>query len=116
MTTANDPLNYGQFSVSLNVKDIHKSHEFYTTLGFKEIAGDINQKWIILSNDCAVIGLFEGMFSGNMMTFNPKDVRGLYKSLKAKGIEFTKEPEGESGPSHTSLVDPDGNVILLDQH
>ncbi len=112
---AADTLEYGQFSVSLKVKNIQKSYDFYSTLGFKKVMGDLAQKWIILSNTSAVIGLFEEN-EGNILTFNPKDVRSLHKALKAKGIKFDKEPVGVAGPGYAMLRDLDGNVILLDQH
>lgn len=116
MAKASDGLEYGQFSVSLNVKDIQKSYNFYTTLGFEKVMGDLSQKWIILTNKSSVIGLFEGVLDSNLLTFNPKDVRSLHRSLKDKGIKFEKEPEGASGAAHATLKDPDGNTILLDQH
>ena len=116
MTEAKSKLEYGQFSVSLNVRDIQKSFDFYSTLGFRKVAGDLKQKWIILTNDSAVIGLFQDEWDSNVMTFNPKDVRSLHRELKSKGIAFEKEPQGTSGPAHAIFKDPDGNLILLDQH
>lgn len=116
VTKAGENLEYGQFSVSLDVKDIKKSYDFYIMLGFEKVMGDLSQKWIILTNKSSVIGLFEGELDSNLLTFNPLDVRALHRTLKAKGIKFDKEPEGVSGPAHAKLTDPDGNVILLDQH
>ncbi|WP_047985487.1 VOC family protein [Ornithinibacillus californiensis] len=122
-------MNLGAFSMSLNVKDIQKSKEFYEALGFETLGGDINQNWLILKNGSTVIGLFQGMFEKNMLTFNPgwnqnaenvdpfTDVRDLQKELKAKGITFEQEAdETTEGPGHFTIVDPDGNPILVDQH
>lgn len=122
-------MNLGAFSISLNVKDIHKSKEFYEALGFETLGGDINQNWLILKNGTTVIGLFQGMFEKNMLTFNPgwnqnaenlesyTDVREIQKELRKKGIEFISEAdESTEGPGHFTIVDPDGNPILFDQH
>lgn len=122
-------MNLGAFSVSLSVKDIHQSKEFYEQLGFTQFGGDIEQNWVILKNGDAVIGLFQGMFEGNVLTFNPKwnqsadtveglpDVRDIQKHLKEQGIAMIQEAdEAAEGPGSAMLADPDGNVILLDQH
>lgn len=122
-------MDLGSFSVSLAVKDIQASKEFYEKLGFTEFAGDISQNWLILRNDQHVIGLFQGMFERNIMTFNPgwdqgaqpsdpfTDVRELQKQLKGKGVEFqTEADETTEGPASFVVVDPDGNPILVDQH
>lgn len=122
-------MHLGAFSVSLAVKDIQASFDFYQKLGFVQFHGDIDQKWLILKNGETVIGLFEGMFESNILTFNPgwdssannlddfTDVREIQKQLKASGITLTSEAdESTSGPASVTLVDPDGNVILLDQH
>ena len=122
-------MKLGAFSVSLNVKDIAVSKEFYETLGFQAFAGDINQKWLIMKNDSTVIGLFQGMFENNILTFNPgwdqdcntldsfDDVRTIQKHLKAKGIKLESEAdESSTGPASCVIIDPDGNPILLDQH
>lgn len=122
-------MKLGAFSVSLNVKDIHKSKEFYEKLGFKDLGGDINQNWLIMKNGNTIIGLFQGMFEDNILTFNPgwnenaenvdpfTDVREIQKELKAKGIEFVRSAdESTEGPEHFIIKDPDGNVILVDQH
>lgn len=119
----------GAFSVSLNVKDIKKSVEFYEKLGFTYKGGNIEQNWVVLKNGTAVIGLFQGMFDKNMLTFNPgwnqqaqnlqefKDVRDIQKSLKNSGITLDKEADEKTkGPEYIMLKDPDGNPILLDQH
>lgn len=119
----------GAFSVSLAVKDIAASKAFYEKLGFTEAGGDQTQNWLILRNGDHTIGLFQGMFEGNIMTFNPgwdqqcntldsfTDVRAIHQQLKAAGVEFTDANiNSESGPAHISLVDPDGNAILIDQH
>jgi lactoylglutathione lyase len=122
-------MQLGAFSVSLAVKDIQTSFDFYQKLGFVQFHGDIEQKWLILKNGETVIGLFEGMFESNILTFNPgwdssatnlddfTDVREIQKHLKASGVTLTSEAdESTSGPASATLVDPDGNVILLDQH
>lgn len=122
-------MNLGAFSVSLSVKDIHASKAFYEKLGFQPIGGDIAQNWLILRNADHTIGLFQGMFDSNVLTFNPgwnqqgeeasqfDDVREIQAELKKNGIQLTTEvdPAG-SGPAHIALVDPDGNSILIDQH
>jgi catechol 2,3-dioxygenase-like lactoylglutathione lyase family enzyme len=122
-------MDLGAFSVSLAVKDIHASKAFYEKLGFTEFHGDIAQGWLILRNGEHVIGLFQGMFEGNILTFNPgwtqdatpkasfTDVRELQRQLKAQGIAITTEAdESTTGPASLILTDPDGNTILLDQH
>ncbi|MCA0970660.1 VOC family protein [Halobacillus litoralis] len=122
-------MDLGAFSVSLSVKDIHRSKEFYEKLGFEATGGDVNQNWLIMKNDDKVIGLFQGMFEKNILTFNPgwnnqaeelegfTDVRDLQKELKQKGVELTREAdEATEGPEHITLEDPDGNPILIDQH
>lgn len=122
-------MELGAFSVSLAVKDLALSRAFYEKLGFSSFAGDAAQGWLILRNGSTVIGLFQGMLEKNMLTFNPgwdqganalatfTDVREIQRSLEAQGIELTAraEPAG-SGPAHIMLSDPDGNVILMDQH
>jgi predicted enzyme related to lactoylglutathione lyase len=122
-------MQLGAFSISLAVKDIHASKAFYEKLGFAVFAGDISQNWLILKNGDHVIGLFQGMFEKNMLTFNPgwdqnaqkldrfTDVRELQKQLKAQGVEFISEAEASTqGPASFMLTDPDGNPILIDQH
>ncbi len=122
-------MELGAFSVSLNVRDIQQSYEFYKKLGFEQMGGNIDQKWLILRNGTTVIGLFQGMFEKNILTFNPgwdqnaanlenfQDVREIQKQLKAAGLSLDKEAdENTSGPEHVVLQDPDGNVIMLDQH
>ena len=122
-------MDLGNFSVSLAVKDIQTSKEFYEKLGFKEFGGDISQNWQIMKNGSCVIGLFQGMFENNILTFNPgwdenasqlesfTDVRDLQKNLRSKGINFEAEAdETSSGPASFIIVDPDGNPILVDQH
>lgn len=119
----------GAFSVSLNVKDIHASKAFYENLGFAVTGGNIDQKWLILKNEQTVIGLFQGMFPDNILTFNPgwdqnaqalnefTDIRQIQKELKNKGIHFESEADvNTSGPAHFVIKDPDGNTILVDQH
>ncbi len=122
-------MKLGAFSVSLSVKDIHQSKAFYEKLGFKTLGGDINQNWLIMKNEQTVIGLFQGMFEKNILTFNPgwnsnaenleefPDVRELQKELKEKGVTLIQEAdESTEGPAHITLEDPDGNQILMDQH
>jgi len=119
----------GAFSLSLTVKDIRASKDFYELLGFEIFHGDITQKWLILKNGDVTIGLFEGMFERNIMTFNPgwndqaeevnpfKDVRMWQRELKDKGVEFIDEvDETTEGPGNFIILDPDGNPIMLDQH
>jgi lactoylglutathione lyase len=119
----------GAFSVSLTVKDIQVSKSFYENLGFQVFGGDISQNWLIMKNENCVIGLFQGMFEKNILTFNPgwnqnaenvdsfTDVRDLQKQLKEKGINLLTEVDGSSeGPAYFTLEDPDGNQILVDQH
>jgi catechol 2,3-dioxygenase-like lactoylglutathione lyase family enzyme len=122
-------MDLGAFSISLAVKDIKASKAFYEKLGFKDFGGDISQNWLILKNGEHVIGLFQGMFEKNMLTFNPgwdqdaqnldtfTDVRELQRQLKAQGLEFIAEAgESTTGPGHFIVADPDGNPILVDQH
>lgn len=122
-------MQLGAFSVSLAVKDIHSSKAFYENLGFTPFAGDISQNWIILKNGDVVLGLFQGMFEKNVLTFNPgwdqnaqtlasyTDVRELQKQLKTKGIAIVNEAdESSTGPASFVVTDPDGNAILFDQH
>jgi lactoylglutathione lyase len=122
-------MKLGAFSVSLNVKDIHVSKEFYENLGFQVFGGDINQNWLILKNENCIIGLFQGMFDKNILTFNPgwnenaenlesfTDVREIQKQLKEKGVTMLSEAdESTEGPAHFIIEDPDGNQILFDQH
>ena len=122
-------MQLGNFSVSLAVKDIQVSRDFYEKLGFTAWGGDQKQGWLILKNGSTVIGLFQGMFEKNLLTFNPgwdsnaqqlpefTDIRALQRNLKAQGVELLSEAdETTSGPASVMLVDPDGNQILLDQH
>jgi catechol 2,3-dioxygenase-like lactoylglutathione lyase family enzyme len=122
-------MELGAFSVSLAVKDIKASREFYEKFGFKPFAGNAAQNWLILKNGDRVIGLFQGMFERNILTFNPgwdsnaqkvasfTDVRELQRQLKAQGVRFQQEAdESTTGPASFIAVDPDGNPILVDQH
>jgi lactoylglutathione lyase len=119
----------GVFSISLAVKDIEASRSFYEKFGFKVFGGDITQNWLIMKNGDHVIGLFQGMFEKNILTFNPgwdsnaqqlatfTDVRELQRQLKAQGVQLQEEAdESTTGPAHFIAVDPDGNPILVDQH
>ena len=122
-------MQLGAFSISLTVKDLAASRAFYEKLGFTAPYGDAGEGWLILKNGDCVIGLFEGMFEKNMLTFNPgwdgnaqpvesfTDVRDLQRRLKAQGVVFASEAdEAGSGPASFVVVDPDGNPILVDQH
>lgn len=109
-------MNLGTFSLSLTVKDIATSRAFYEKLTFKVIDGNQDDGWLILQSGSTVIGLFQGMFEKNLMTFNPKDARAIQAHLKQQGVTLIKETEGESGPTHLTLEDPDGNPIMFDQH
>jgi catechol 2,3-dioxygenase-like lactoylglutathione lyase family enzyme len=122
-------MELGAFSVSLAVKDIESSKQFYKKLGFDEFGGDSTQNWLILKNGDHTIGLFQDMLEDNTLTFNPgwdsdaqaldefKDVREIQQHLKALGVELVSEAdENSSGPASIVVVDPDGNPILIDQH
>lgn len=122
-------MGIGAFSVSLTVKDIKASKAFYEKLGFYEFHGNIDQNWLIMKNDDCVIGLFQGMFDKNILTFNPgwnnnaetvepfTDIRTLQEELRGKGIAFHSEVDVASqGPGSFVIEDPDGNTILVDQH
>ncbi len=122
-------MQLGAFSVSLSVKSLKDSKLFYEKLGFSAFGGDETQNWLIMKNGEHLIGLFEGMFEGNMLTFNPgwdqdaaevnpfEDVRVIQSKLKEAGLTFTAEAEEQSsGPASIMLTDPDGNHILIDQH
>jgi len=124
-----DVMELGNFSVSLAVRDIEASRAFYAKLGFAPVAGDASQGWLILRNGATVIGLFQGMFERNTLTFNPgwdiemntlgsfTDVRELQRQLKSQGVEFVAEAdETGTGPGSFVIVDPDGNPGLLYQH
>ncbi|MEW9797180.1 VOC family protein [Alteromonas sp. CYL-A6] len=110
-------MELGTFSVSLAVKDITRSKAFYEVLGFNahEGCGSVEDKWLIMQNGQCIIGLFEGMFKDNILTFNPSDVRVIAHHLKQAGVALDKDVEGDSGPGHCVLKDPDGNVIMFDQ-
>jgi lactoylglutathione lyase len=122
-------MELGAFSISLAVKDIEASRAFYEKFGFKVFGGDASHNWLILKNGAHVIGLFQGMFEKNILTFNPgwdsnaskldtfTDVRDLQRQLKAQGVQLmTEADETTAGPASFVVVDPDGNPILVDQH
>jgi lactoylglutathione lyase len=122
-------MNLGTFSVSLAVKDIAASQAFYEKLGFAVFMGDAARHWLILKNGDHVIGLFQGMFERNLLTFNPgwdrdanrleafTDVRELQRQLKARGVPLAAEAdEATTGPASFLVIDPDGNPVLVDQH
>jgi catechol 2,3-dioxygenase-like lactoylglutathione lyase family enzyme len=106
----------GTFSISLAVKDLDASLSFYRTLGFHRIDGDPAQNWVILQTGDAKVGLFSGMFEGNLMTFNPHDARKVQTALVEAGYAIEKPAEEGTGPTHLVVLDPDGNRILVDQH
>ena len=122
-------MDLGAFSVSLSVKDIEASREFYEKLGFEPIGGNADDNWLILRNGDHVIGLFQGMFEKNILTFNPgwdqqcnetdsfTDVREIQRALKERGLALVREAdEASQGPASLTLIDPDGNPVLIDQH
>lgn len=122
-------MKLGAFSVSLSVADLTASRQFYERLGFEVTGGDADEGWLILKNEQAIIGLFHGMFEGNILTFNPgwgqdgdptgvdfTDVRDVQATLRTAGVELREatDPDG-TGPAHIVLVDPDGNTVMIDQ-
>ena len=122
-------MKLGAFSISLSVKDINVSKEFYENLGFKVFAGEIEKNYLIMKNENSLIGLFQGMFENNILTFNPgwdtdgnklktfDDVREIQRELKEKGAKLESEAdESTTGPGSFVILDPDGNTILIDQH
>ena len=122
-------MQLGAFSISLSVKDIKASKQFYEDIGFTVFAGDLSQNYLIMKNGNSTIGLFQGMFENNILTFNPgwdenatplgdfEDIRKIQRSLKEKGIQLISEAdESATGPASLMLLDPDGNPILIDQH
>jgi len=123
-------MELGAFSISLSVKDLSASKQFYENLGFKAMGGDMKSNYLIMKNGNALIGLFQGMFKGNILTFNPGwdenakntatfvDVREIQKELKSKNIKLDTETDAKTpkGPASLTLTDPDGNPILVDQH
>jgi catechol 2,3-dioxygenase-like lactoylglutathione lyase family enzyme len=122
-------MDLGAFSISLAVRDLQASRAFYEKFGFNAFAGDASQNWLILKNGEHVIGLFQGMFDKNILTFNPgwdnnarklatfTDVRELQRQLRAQGVQFQQQAdESTTGPASFVAVDPDGNPILVDQH
>lgn len=122
-------MELGCFSISLTVKDLLKSKAFYEALGFQKFHGDENQGWLIMKSKSCTIGLFQGMFDKNIMTFNPgwdenastleeySDIREIQKKIKEHGVVIEKEvDESGTGPANFSVLDPDGNTILFDQH
>ncbi len=122
-------MQLGAFSISLTVKDIEASRKFYETFGFKAFFGDASKGWVILKNGDHAIGLFQGMFEKNILTFNPgwdsnaqklasfTDIRELQRQLKAQGVKLQQQAdESTTGPASFIAVDPDGNPILVDQH
>ena len=122
-------MKLGAFSVSLSVKDINASKQFYEKLGFTVFGGDLEKNYLIMKNEDSLIGLFQGMFENNILTFNPgwdssanklenfDDVREIQKHLKENNVELTTEADLDtSGPASITMLDPDGNAVLIDQH
>lgn len=122
-------MQLGNFSISLAVKDVHASKAFYEKLGFKVSGGDLKRNYVVMQNDTSTIGLYQGMFDKNSLTYNPgwdrncqtlpefQDVREIQKELKKRGLTLTAEAdESSQGTAYLTLVDPDGNPILIDQH
>lgn len=122
-------MKLGAFSISLAVKDLQASKKFYESLGFTEFGGNAEMNYLIMKNEDSLIGLFQGMFEGNLLTFNPgwdqnaqtleqfDDVRDIQKSLKSDGIAIDRAAdESTKGPASCVVIDPDGNVVLIDQH
>jgi len=122
-------MKLGAFSVSLSVKDLSSSKSFYEKLGFSIFAGDMEKNYLIMKNESSLIGLFQGMFENNILTFNPgwnndaktlenfDDVRSIQKELKSKDVQLVSEvDESTEGPGSFVVMDPDGNAILIDQH
>ena len=122
-------MSLGAFSIRLAVKNIELSKDYYESLGFEIFGGDITKNWLIMKSGDTIVGLFQGMFEKNIMTFNPgwdqgantlekyKDIRKIQADLKGKGIQYASEAdEGSEGPASFSIADPDGNPILFDQH
>lgn len=129
VTIKNKNMKLGAFSLSLSVKDLSKSKMFYENLGFEVLGGAMDKNYLIMKNENSLIGLFQGMFEGNILTFNPgwnefakeiesfDDVREIQKQLKASGIDIENEvDENTSGPASFMVKDPDGNIVLIDQH
>jgi len=122
-------MKLGAFSISLSVKDLEVSKQFYENLGFTAWAGSLAQNYLIMKSDTTLIGLFQGMFEGNLLTFNPgwdqdaqlvpdfDDIRTIQQTLQSKNIALLSEvPADTSGPASLMVKDPDGNILLLDQH
>lgn len=108
-------MDLGGFSCSLAVQDIQKSRSFYEALGFHVYDGKQADGWLIMKHHETYIGLFQGMFDHNILTFQPKDVRAIQTDLEAKGIAIDTRAEGDTGPAYITLTDPDGNAIMMDQ-
>ena len=129
LTLKEKNMKLGAFSISLSVKDLPKSKSFYEKLGFRVFRGDLEKNYLIMKNENTLIGLFQGMFEDNILTFNPgwdenanelesfDDVRDIQRKLKSKGVEIETElDENSTGPASLVIIDPDGNSILIDQH
>lgn len=128
-TAKKSAVQLGNFSISLTVKDVQASKDFYEKLGFKVSGGDIKRKYVIMQNETSTVGLYQGMFEKNSLTYNPgwdrdcktlaeyQDVRDIQKELKSRGLTLSlSADESSTGPAFIVLSDPDGNPILIDQH
>lgn len=127
-TQTTKAMKLGAFSASLSVKNLQVSKDFYEKLGFNQFAGSMEHNYLIMKNENALIGLFQGMFEGNILTFNPgwdenaqnlsefDDIREIQRQLKESGVTLTSEVDKPTGPASVTLTDPDGNMILIDQH
>lgn len=129
LTSNEENMKLGAFSVSLSVKNLEASKQFYENLGFTILGGDIEKNYLIMKNENSLIGLFQGMFENNILTFNPgwdengnniesfNDIREIQTELKSKGIKIDNEIDPKTtGPASLTITDPDGNLILIDQH
>lgn len=108
-------MNLGTFSISLAVQDLSVSRTFYETIGFSKIDGD-DESWVMMANDTAKIGLFQGMFESNIVTFNPPDARAVEAAVIDAGYTPILGTDGDEGPAHFLVLDPDGNTLMFDQH
>ena len=108
-------IDLGKFSFSLAVADVQKSRTFYEGLGFEAYDDHQSENWLIMKNGETTLGLFQGMFEENILSFHPSDVRAAHKAIEANGVEIMSAPQGDDGPAHMMLKDPDGNLVMLDQ-
>ncbi len=112
-------MDLGTFSISLNVKSLTASLEFYRAFGFEEVGGDADEGWMLVRNGNAIIGLYEKTYDANVLTFYPPDLRAVQREMRSKGYDFELDEEAsqsDEGPAHSMLADPDGNLVLLEQY